>query len=278
MIVVENVLRWNTLRFGLVLSGGGAKGAYEAGVIRALYDLDIADKIKAVSGTSIGALNMLTVPMEDSMLCENIWHGLGFENLISSIDTQDKADVENMVREIISAENIREIIMKNIDFNRLRSIKLYACAYSLSQMKPVYFYLNDMSDDDIIQAVLASSAIPYLFKPVEVQGSLYADGGVNDPVYHKANSDKTPINPLLNHKLDFIIVVYLSNTEEPLHVSHVATTRFIDIIPSAPLEIIKDLGTMDFTKDEIRRRIELGYVDTMNCIVPFMIEFLTNKG
>lgn len=44
-----------TKKFGLVLSGGGAKGAYHAGIIKALADLDI--HISAISGASIGALN-----------------------------------------------------------------------------------------------------------------------------------------------------------------------------------------------------------------------------
>ncbi len=43
------------LKTGLVLSGGGAKGAYHVGVIKALYELDV--QIDAISGASIGALN-----------------------------------------------------------------------------------------------------------------------------------------------------------------------------------------------------------------------------
>ena len=43
--------------FGLVLSGGGAKGAYEIGVWKALQELGIASNITAISGTSVGALN-----------------------------------------------------------------------------------------------------------------------------------------------------------------------------------------------------------------------------
>ena len=42
------------LKVGLVLAGGGAKGAYQAGVIRALWDLDLIDNIDVVSGVSIG--------------------------------------------------------------------------------------------------------------------------------------------------------------------------------------------------------------------------------
>jgi len=42
---------------GLVLSGGGAKGAYEVGVWKALTDVGITDRISVISGTSVGALN-----------------------------------------------------------------------------------------------------------------------------------------------------------------------------------------------------------------------------
>ena len=45
----------NEAPFGLVLSGGGAKGAYQAGVVKALAELDI--EVVAVAGASIGALN-----------------------------------------------------------------------------------------------------------------------------------------------------------------------------------------------------------------------------
>ena len=42
---------------GLVLSGGGAKGAYQAGVWKALCELGLANRVQAISGTSIGAIN-----------------------------------------------------------------------------------------------------------------------------------------------------------------------------------------------------------------------------
>ncbi len=44
------------LKVGLVLAGGGTKGAYQAGVMQALWDLDLINNITAVSGVSIGTL------------------------------------------------------------------------------------------------------------------------------------------------------------------------------------------------------------------------------
>ena len=42
---------------GLVLSGGGAKGAFQAGVWQAMCELGLAERTRAISGTSVGAIN-----------------------------------------------------------------------------------------------------------------------------------------------------------------------------------------------------------------------------
>ena len=47
--------------YGLVLNGGGAKGAYQIGAWAALRQLELYDEITAVSGTSVGALNALSI-------------------------------------------------------------------------------------------------------------------------------------------------------------------------------------------------------------------------
>ena len=52
------------LKVGLVLAGGGTKGAYQAGVMQALWDLDLINNITAVSGVSIGTLNSLMLCMK----------------------------------------------------------------------------------------------------------------------------------------------------------------------------------------------------------------------
>ena len=59
--------------FGLVLSGGGAKGAYEVGVWKALEDYGISDKITVISGTSVGALNAALFACSDSGEAETLW-------------------------------------------------------------------------------------------------------------------------------------------------------------------------------------------------------------
>ena len=80
MLNTKKVKQWNKMRIGLVLSGGGAKGAYEVGAIRALYDLDLGDKLKYVSGTSAGALNAAVLTRSDPALL----HSFGRLSVFSS--------------------------------------------------------------------------------------------------------------------------------------------------------------------------------------------------
>ncbi|MBQ2080829.1 MAG: patatin-like phospholipase family protein, partial [Treponema sp.] len=47
----------NGENIGLCLSGGGAKGAYEIGVMKAIEEKNLSPNIKSISGTSVGALN-----------------------------------------------------------------------------------------------------------------------------------------------------------------------------------------------------------------------------
>ena len=53
------------MKIGLVLSGGGAKGAYQAGVVKALSELDT--QVDMVAGASIGALNAAILASSSSL-------------------------------------------------------------------------------------------------------------------------------------------------------------------------------------------------------------------
>ena len=57
--------------YGLVLEGGGAKGAYQIGAWKALKEAGV--KIKGVAGTSVGALNGALICMGDLEQAEKLW-------------------------------------------------------------------------------------------------------------------------------------------------------------------------------------------------------------
>ena len=58
---------------GLVLSGGGAKGAYQVGVWKAMEEYGLTNKVKAASGTSVGALNATLFANVTTTKAEQLW-------------------------------------------------------------------------------------------------------------------------------------------------------------------------------------------------------------
>ena len=60
-----------TKEYGIVLEGGGAKGAYQIGAWKALVEAGV--KIKGIAGTSVGALNGALMCMGDLENAEQVW-------------------------------------------------------------------------------------------------------------------------------------------------------------------------------------------------------------
>ena len=73
-----------TREYGLVLDGGGARGAYQIGAWRALKEAGV--HICAVSGTSVGALNGALVCMDDLEKAEKIWNEMIFSRVMDVDD------------------------------------------------------------------------------------------------------------------------------------------------------------------------------------------------
>jgi predicted acylesterase/phospholipase RssA len=69
-------------RIGLVLSGGGAKGAYQVGCWKALRKYGVTN-FAAVAGTSVGALNAVLIAANKCDLAESEWRGLDWREVIA---------------------------------------------------------------------------------------------------------------------------------------------------------------------------------------------------
>lgn len=288
------------LRIGVVLSGGGAKGAYQAGVFKTFSELSLSDKITVISGTSIGALNGVLLALYDGGEYSGVWNKVDYDDFIRGMDEKGKASFKNILTELISSdskeitpiqilqnsrtglfsqEGIEEFINETVELNKIYTCgkTVYACAYNIKKQKPEYFKLNDYPVDKIMKMLLASSAIPYIFPPVDIDGVLYADGGIDNPLYGGENGDLTPIKPLIDHYLDLIIVVHLEPEEakqEPLPMQ--APT--IHLYPSKPLETIKGTGSFDFSKAAVQERMELGHRDSMVALSPIVLGIYSGKS
>ena len=288
----------NDLKLGLVLSGGGAKGAYEVGVIAALWDLGLTKNILAVSGTSIGTVNALLFCMEDRKLLEDAWRSLQYSQFmtvkeiigLTKIPTVLKSWFELRQAEtlgededyhsgIFAERGIRNFIEKYIDMQKLKqtSIDLYGCAYNVSQRSPTYFHLNEYNEDEIVDICLASCAIPDLISPIEINHEPYIDGGFHCMMKKDYCGDNVPIKPLKDYDCDIMIVVHLDYLEK-VNPDDYPNRAIVEIFPSVPLEIANGFGTLNLFKDTIERRIDLGYRDALVSLAPILLAYFRGES
>lgn len=236
--------------FGLVLAGGGGKGAYQAGVLKALYEYGFTNNIVAVSGSSIGALNACLFSSNDVSLIDTVWDEVDlltvFDTELSLIDLKEGTFSRDGMRELISKYKLCTRVSKS-------NIKVYATISKVindSTFEANYACLNNMPEAYIEQVMIASSALPLIYEDVVINGSSYRDGGL---------SDNLPIKPLYDLGIRNFIVIGLGEYKKELY-SKYSDAEFFDIYPSHTLGDLTT-GTLNFTKKSIRMKKKLGYMD-----------------
>ncbi|MCH8160703.1 MAG: patatin-like phospholipase family protein [Chloroflexi bacterium] len=161
----------------LVLSGGGVLGAFQAGFLRALFRTSFRPSL--IVGTSAGALNGAFLALHpDEQGAEElvgIWRELRQQRLFLFNPLRIAYQVASKQLCLSNGEILSELAERHIlvdDFSATE-VPLYITATNLSQGRKVTFHEGPIS-----RAVLASTALPGIFCPVEIDGDIYVDGGV----------------------------------------------------------------------------------------------------
>eukprot|EP00824_Muranothrix_gubernata_P010132 TRINITY_DN22986_c0_g2_i1.p1 TRINITY_DN22986_c0_g2~~TRINITY_DN22986_c0_g2_i1.p1 ORF type:complete len:336 (+),score=81.67 TRINITY_DN22986_c0_g2_i1:3-1010(+) len=168
----------------LALGGGGDRGAFQVGAIQALVD-HVPDNIhwQVVTGISAGSINAATVSMfkigdehsaSDFLLHQ--WHSITKEDVYC--DWPGGIAQGFLFKSgLFDTTPLRGYLKDRLDYDKLRQSgrKLIVGASSLSKGKYEVFYGED---DDILDGVMASSAVPGVFPNIHVRGEAYVDGGV----------------------------------------------------------------------------------------------------
>ena len=93
------------MKIGLVLPGGGARGAYQVGVWKAMAEEGITSKIAVVSGVSVGAINAALFAVKDTKIAVELW-----ENTKSSDIMNIKPErIAKIVEDILLHKKIMKI-------------------------------------------------------------------------------------------------------------------------------------------------------------------------
>ena len=239
------------MRIGLCLSGGGAKGAFQAGVIKGLYDNGI-NRYEAISGTSIGAVNGYYVFTDNVEKLEQMW---------TNLEVDLKKDIK-IVNNTVDNTYIIEGL-KNLDNNK-ENIDFYVNYIEIENRVPQHKIVNlsDLNQEECMDSIKYSSLLPFnpigkldtkeQFKKDLVEG-LYdgykLDGGL---------LKNTLIEPLLNNNLDKIIIISMRHDYE-LSDSIKEKINKEDIIIVRPNTIFEKNDTLRFEREFCRKIYSEGY-------------------
>lgn len=273
---------------GLVLAGGGGKGAYQIGIWKYLHECGLDQYVCAVSGTSVGSLNAALFVSGDFQRAEDLWLNIQPSQILSprkasvseilgwigkvglttgirgvaagaaAVSMQAlTAGVATMLgrRYAFSRDGLIELIQQGLDFSVIQNSRMpcYATCLAIPECSVRRFDLRQYSAEEATTLLLASSAIPLVFDSEEFHGERYYDGGI--PLV----GDNVPIKPIYDLGLDCIIVVHLSQDHVIDH-SQYPNAKIIEIVPQVNLGGALD-GTLDFSAAGSQWRIRQGYQD-----------------
>lgn len=244
--------------YGLVLSGGGTRGAFQIGVWKALKELQI--NVKAIAGTSIGALNGALFLQDDFNTTVKMYEKIKIDNIMKIEGVNADKNIFNLSNIFNLASNfrkqkgidntpLREMIKQYIDMEKLYNsdIDFGLVTYSVTDKIPLQKFKNEIPKEEMEDYLLASSCFP-IFKPQLIDGKEYFDGGLYD---------NAPANMLIEKGYKNIIIADIAG----MGFSRKTTKKDVYVKVISPSE---DLGgTFEFNHEKIINNMKLGYLDTM---------------
>lgn len=254
--------------YGIALEGGGARGAYHIGALKAL--IQNGYEISAVVGTSIGSFNAAIVAQGDYDKLYKFWTSstsadlldINKDDLGKIINRKIDRDLVKNVTEYVkcAASNkgldtakYKETIDKLIDEEKLRKsdVEYGLVTVSLTDKKPLELYKEDIPEGMISSYILASSYLP-VFKSEKIEDKVFIDGGFYN---------NCPIDMLLKKGYKNIIEI---RTKAVGIYKRVKVPKDVNVITIKPNT---DLGSILFADMEVaNRNVKLGYYDALRAI------------
>jgi NTE family protein len=272
----------------LVLSGGGAKGAYEAGVAAVFVERGVP--IRLVAGSSAGALNAAMIADGRVARLEALWRGLTRNRVYSlrpsvlfagllpgwlTLLTLDRAG------SLFDPDPLRELIDASVDLDRIRAspVRLLVVTTDLARREQRLFDNRTLTRE----ALMAAAAVPGAFPAVEVDGALLVDGGLTGraPVLEalaaaagveravvvmsyapdERGNPPTTMRRAVEEAFEMGMIHQIQRDVELARLRFPAVELHV-LTPSAPL----GLRPLDFDPTAIARALERGRADAAACL------------
>ncbi len=245
-------------KFALVLTGGGARAAYQVGVLRGIAELlprGASCPFQVITGTSAGAVCAVALATDPTHFwrtvtgVEDIWRNFHVHQVF-------RTDTRTMLRScvhlalallsggwlvrpphsLLDNEPLRELLRRQLDFARIgpavKDGQLHAIAISATSFTSANSVTFFAGAEEVkpwrrasrygtrveltLSHLMASLSIPFLFRPIALDGEYYGDGAMRQT---------TPLTPAIHLGADRILVIGVGSPD-----SYAAS------VPAVPLE------------------------------------------
>jgi NTE family protein len=241
---------------GLALGGGAVLGAAHVGTLKAIDEFNI--KINYIAGTSIGAFVAAFFAFGKN------WKEI--KEIASELKWIDITAISLTRYGLLSNDKLGELIVKHLGNKNIEDadIPLALVATDITSGKKVILDKGTLAD-----AVMASTCIPGIFKPVEINGKMLVDGGIVENV---------PINTTIKMGAKYVIGVDLNSKhkyDKPDNILDVLMNSFHFLMKQtdklqtedSDLLIKPDLSTFNrLNMNQIDDLIEKGYKDSIKVL------------
>lgn len=272
----------------LVFSGGGAKGAWEAGVAAALLERGVP--IRLAAGSSAGALNAVMVADGRIDRLEALWRSVSRDQVYALRPSIFFAGLLpgwltlltlNAAGSLLDPQPLRDLLTAALDLDRVRAspVRVVVVTTDLARRDTRLFDNQTVS----IDALMAATAVPGAFPPVEVDGVLLVDGGLTAraPVLEALTSGiglgrvvvamsyatdergerPTTLRRTLEEAFEMAMIHQIRRDVELARLRHPGVDVQL-VTPSAPLA----LRPLDFDPDGLSRALARGRADGAACV------------
>lgn len=191
----------------VVLGGGGVLGAVQVGMVRALAEAGVRPDL--VLGTSIGAMNgavLAGLPAEEAAdRLDAMWRSPAAQEVFSSGPVRRLRELARTGVAVHSADPLRRALTEVLGEQRIEDLPLrfMCCAASVEDAAEHWF-----EQGSVVDAVLASAAVPGLLPPAVVDGRHYLDGGLVNSI---------PLGRAIQLGADRVFVLQVGRIDQPLH-------------------------------------------------------------
>lgn len=249
---------------GIALEGGGAKGAFHVGAMKALSDLGV--EYHAVAGASIGALNGALLATRDLEKLEKIWLSTEMTDIIKG-DSEvllglmnfefpsDPGQIKKFLSETfkqggLDVSPLKKSLKDFVDEDKVRAsdIDFGLVSVSLTDLKPIEKFIEDIPYGKLHEYMIASANLP-AFKDEKLDNKRMLDG---------AFYDNLPINMLLERGCDEVIAIRVFGLGRIRKVKKKDQDKVIYIEPSEDLGKVLEIDTR-----KAKYNMNLGYFDTL---------------